>query len=43
MNKEVAYRKMLKNTTKKQVNNVGKYSDIDKSKWLNKIKTVNIL
>jgi hypothetical protein len=43
MNKEVAYRKMFKNTTKKQVNNVGKYSDIVKSKWLNKIKTVNIL
>jgi hypothetical protein len=38
MNKEEAYRKMLKSTTKEQVKNLGKYLDIVKNKWLNRIK-----
>jgi hypothetical protein len=38
MNKEVAYTKIIKTTSKVHLQNLGKYLDIVKTKWLNKIK-----
>jgi hypothetical protein len=38
MNKEITYRKILKTTNRTHLQNVGKYSDIDKNKWFSKIK-----
>jgi hypothetical protein len=38
MNKEITYRKILKTTNRTHVQNVGKYLDIVKNKWFNKIK-----
>ena len=37
MNQEVAYRKMMKITNKAHMQNLEKYLDIIKNKWLNKI------
>jgi hypothetical protein len=37
MNKEVAYRKMIKITNR---THLGKYLDIVKNKWVNKIKDI---
>jgi hypothetical protein len=38
MDKEVAYRKMLKCTNKDKIKNVGRCSDTFKCKWSYKIK-----
>jgi hypothetical protein len=38
MNKEVAYTKMVKITNKVHIQNLGKYLETVKNKWLNKIK-----
>ena len=38
MNKQVAYRKMVKITNKAHIQNLRKCLDIVKNKWLNKIK-----
>jgi hypothetical protein len=38
MTKEVAYRKTVKVADKGQLQNLGKYLDIVKNKWFNKIK-----
>jgi hypothetical protein len=38
MNKEVAYRKIMKTTNRTQIQSLGKYLDIVKNKWFNKIK-----
>jgi hypothetical protein len=38
MNKEVAYRKIMKMTNRTHIQNLGKYLDIVKNKWFNKIK-----
>jgi hypothetical protein len=40
MNKEVAYRKIMKTTNRTHIQNVGKYLDTVKNKWLNEIKDV---
>jgi hypothetical protein len=37
MNKEVAYRKKIKITNRTHIQNLGKYLDIVKNKWFNKI------
>jgi hypothetical protein len=41
MNKEVAYREMVKDTNKAQIKNLGKYFVIGKSEWLNKMKELH--
>jgi hypothetical protein len=38
MNKEVAYRKILKITNRTHIQDLGKYLDVVKNKWFNKIK-----
>ena len=38
MNKEVACRKIVKTTNRTHTQNIGKYLDIVKNKWFNKIK-----
>jgi hypothetical protein len=38
MNKEIAYRKIMKITNRTHIQNLGKYLDILKNKWFNKIK-----
>jgi hypothetical protein len=38
MNKEVAYRKIMKITNTTHIQNLGKYLDTVKNKWFNKIK-----
>jgi hypothetical protein len=38
MNKEVAYREIMKITNRTHIQNLGKYLDIVKNKWFNKIK-----
>jgi hypothetical protein len=38
MNKEVAYRKIVKITNRVHIPNLGKYLDIVKNKWFNEIK-----
>jgi hypothetical protein len=38
MNREVAYMKIMKITNRVHIQNLGKYLDIVKNKWLNKIK-----
>ena len=38
MNKEVAYRKILKTRNNIHLQNIGKYLDTVKNKWLNKVK-----
>jgi hypothetical protein len=40
MNKEVTYRKITKITNRTHIQDVGKYLDIVKNKWFNKIKDV---
>jgi hypothetical protein len=40
MNKEVAYRKILKITNRTHIQNLGKYLYIVKNKWSNKIKNI---
>jgi hypothetical protein len=40
MNKEVAYRKILKTTNRTHIQNLGKYLNIVKNKWFNKIKNM---
>ena len=41
MHKEVAYRKILKITNKVHLQNLGKYLDIVKNKWLNKMNVAS--
>jgi hypothetical protein len=38
MNKEFAYRKILKTTNRTHTQNLGTYLDIVKNKWFSKIK-----
>jgi disulfide oxidoreductase YuzD len=38
MNKEIAYRKILKTTNRTHIQNVGNCLDIVKNKWFSKIK-----
>jgi hypothetical protein len=38
MNKEITYRKILNTTNRTHVQNIGKYLDIVKNKWFNKMK-----
>ena len=38
MNNEITYRKILKTTNRTHIQNIGKYLDIVKNKWFNKIK-----
>jgi hypothetical protein len=40
MNKEVAYRKIMKTTNRTHIQNLGKYLDMVKNKLFNKIKDV---
>jgi hypothetical protein len=40
MNNEVAYRKIMKITNRTLIQNLGKYLDIVKNKWFNRIKDV---
>jgi hypothetical protein len=42
MNKEITYRKIVKITNRTHIQNVGKYLDIVKNKWFNKIKICNL-
>jgi hypothetical protein len=41
MNKEVAHKKTVKITNKARKQNLGKYLDIVKNKWLNKTNKCN--
>ena len=38
MNKEITYRKILKITDRTHIQNLGKYLDIVKNKWFNKME-----
>ena len=40
MNKEITYRKIMKITNRTHIQNLGKYLDIVKNKWFNKIQDV---
>jgi hypothetical protein len=42
MSKEVTCRKIMKTTNKTHIQNLGKYLDIVKNKWLNEIKNVTL-